>query len=529
MRPEERGSPSLDKRCILCKRTEETKTTGPLSCKQGIAAHQDCLLYASGIYCKNSPAFDDLFGFDVEDVEDEYKRGRKLKCYKCGLNGATAGCEVKSCRRSYHYPCAIEAHAKSVEDRQIGIFKLYCEKHNPHASSAEEGDAKVVSSTSGCKRSEMSQQDNSCRGSESDSETPTRRSLNRKRKYMDIYSSDSDETQSVIDPNLGPIESDQEDNTPPIDNMLCHNSETAVIECFDDGRDNKEPRQGVALASSGGCGDGGGEDEASRDSDSESQSLLLTEYCQENVPITVIADSGPSTESIAENSPDPCSPVAPSPADPALSNLDQSVSAPEQVVALHSNITILPNPPVPACPSLDSLPSDANGESSSVKEASCGDPSLKLERCASRNQPPVQMTDELPGCHVKHPCDNPLDLTAPEGCLMAHVQGGKPVDQVAVSNSSAALFWRRCNEVGCTQAIFTELTRQLTNLAERVQNQHATQQDYAVSLRILEASGKLPAIFRQMEQDFEDQEIQLQRKKEALRDAKAVLDQNQFS
>ncbi|XP_060785208.1 uncharacterized protein phf11 isoform X6 [Neoarius graeffei] len=475
MRPEERGSPSLDKRCILCKRTEETKTTGPLSCKQGIAAHQDCLLYASGIYCKNSPAFDDLFGFDVEDVEDEYKRGRKLKCYKCGLNGATAGCEVKSCRRSYHYPCAIEAHAKSVEDRQIGIFKLYCEKHNPHASSAEEGDAKVVSSTSGCKRSEMSQQDNSCRGSESDSETPTRRSLNRKRKYMDIYSSDSDETQSVIDPNLGPIESDQEDNTPPIDNMLCHNSETAVIECFDDGRDNKEPRQ------------------------------------------------------VAENSPDPCSPVAPSPADPALSNLDQSVSAPEQVVALHSNITILPNPPVPACPSLDSLPSDANGESSSVKEASCGDPSLKLERCASRNQPPVQMTDELPGCHVKHPCDNPLDLTAPEGCLMAHVQGGKPVDQVAVSNSSAALFWRRCNEVGCTQAIFTELTRQLTNLAERVQNQHATQQDYAVSLRILEASGKLPAIFRQMEQDFEDQEIQLQRKKEALRDAKAVLDQNQFS
>lgn len=59
---------------------------------------------------------------------------------------------------------------------------------------------------------------------------------------------------------------------------------------------------------------------------------------------------------------------------------------------------------------------------------------------------------------------------------MAHVEFCEPVGHVGVSDSGAALFWRRCNEVGCTEDIFTELTRQLTCLAERVQNRHATQQ-----------------------------------------------------
>lgn len=42
--------------------------------------------------------------------------------------------------------------------------------------------------------------------------------LKRLNKSTVLFS--SDETQSEIDPNLGPIESDHEDNTPPIDNMV---------------------------------------------------------------------------------------------------------------------------------------------------------------------------------------------------------------------------------------------------------------------------------------------------------------------
>lgn len=38
----------------------------------------DLQLYSAGLICENSPEFDDLFGFSVEDVENEVKRGRKL-------------------------------------------------------------------------------------------------------------------------------------------------------------------------------------------------------------------------------------------------------------------------------------------------------------------------------------------------------------------------------------------------------------------------------------------------------------------
>lgn len=115
--------------CVLCQRAEETKTTGALSTKDDVTAHQNCLLFASGICCRDSPEFDDLFGFSTEDVSDEVKRGSKLPCHYCKKKGATAGCEVKRCKKSYHYPCAVEDGAKTDEDADKGRYGLYCLKH----------------------------------------------------------------------------------------------------------------------------------------------------------------------------------------------------------------------------------------------------------------------------------------------------------------------------------------------------------------------------------------------------------------
>nr|XP_057937547.1 uncharacterized protein phf11 isoform X6 [Doryrhamphus excisus] len=87
-------------------------------------------LFSSGIYCKDSPQFDDLFGFSVEDVETEVKRGNKLKCAKCKKSGATVGCEVDKCKRCYHYPCAIEVGAEPVVDDNRGEYVLFCFEHS---------------------------------------------------------------------------------------------------------------------------------------------------------------------------------------------------------------------------------------------------------------------------------------------------------------------------------------------------------------------------------------------------------------
>uniref|UniRef100_A0A4W6D2C0 PHD-type domain-containing protein n=1 Tax=Lates calcarifer TaxID=8187 RepID=A0A4W6D2C0_LATCA len=115
--------------CVLCQRSEETEITGALSTKDEVTAHQNCLLFSSGIYCQNSPEFDDLFGFSVEDVMKEVKRGGKLTCNKCKRKGATAGCEVGRCKKSYHYPCAIQEGAKAIEEPGEGKYELLCFKH----------------------------------------------------------------------------------------------------------------------------------------------------------------------------------------------------------------------------------------------------------------------------------------------------------------------------------------------------------------------------------------------------------------
>lgn len=47
-------------------------------------------------------------GETVKNLKAEVARAAKLKCSKCGLRGAGLGCFVKSCRKSYHVPCAIE-------------------------------------------------------------------------------------------------------------------------------------------------------------------------------------------------------------------------------------------------------------------------------------------------------------------------------------------------------------------------------------------------------------------------------------
>lgn len=44
----------------------------------------------------------------VENLKEELARGTKLKCSRCGQKGAALGCYMRSCRRTYHVPCAMQ-------------------------------------------------------------------------------------------------------------------------------------------------------------------------------------------------------------------------------------------------------------------------------------------------------------------------------------------------------------------------------------------------------------------------------------
>ncbi|KAG8524733.1 Histone-lysine N-methyltransferase SETDB2 [Galemys pyrenaicus] len=92
--------------CALCPKDHEYSVLY-FAQSENIAAHENCLLYSSALVeCEDLESHNDDRSFDVESVKKEIYRGRKLTCKFCGKKGATVGCEVKTCPRSYHYFCA---------------------------------------------------------------------------------------------------------------------------------------------------------------------------------------------------------------------------------------------------------------------------------------------------------------------------------------------------------------------------------------------------------------------------------------
>ncbi|KAK6286497.1 hypothetical protein POUND7_012676 [Theobroma cacao] len=99
--------------CGFCQSSRISEATGPMLhyangkpvtgdaafCSNVIHVHSSCIEWAPQVY---------YVGESVKNLKAELARGAKLKCSRCGLKGAALGCYMKSCRRSYHFPCAKE-------------------------------------------------------------------------------------------------------------------------------------------------------------------------------------------------------------------------------------------------------------------------------------------------------------------------------------------------------------------------------------------------------------------------------------
>ncbi|XP_064229657.1 PHD finger protein 11 isoform X1 [Aotus nancymaae] len=120
----------MEKRtCALCPKDVEYNILY-FAQSENIAAHENCLLYSSGLveYEDHDPLNLDR-SFDVESVKKEIQRGRKLKCTFCHKRGATVGCDLKACNKNYHFFCAKKDHAVPKSDGARGIYKLFCQQH----------------------------------------------------------------------------------------------------------------------------------------------------------------------------------------------------------------------------------------------------------------------------------------------------------------------------------------------------------------------------------------------------------------
>ncbi|XP_055727575.1 uncharacterized protein LOC129816752 isoform X5 [Salvelinus fontinalis] len=91
------------------------------------------------------------------------------------------------------------------------------------------------------------------------------------------------------------------------------------------------------------------------------------------------------------------------------------------------------------------------------------------------------------------------------------------------SMSPAAQFFRKCHQAGCIQLIFSEFSSRLNIITERISSQQASEEDFNLTLKVLEASGMLPEIFAKRDQEMEKRLKDLQRETEAVRTARSAM------
>lgn len=110
-------------------------------------------LFSSGTVQLTTTSRAEFGNFDVKTVIQEIKRGKRMvgrylynhisfrefnywlknnrpfvflfsqKCTLCSQLGATIGCEIKACVKTYHYHCGLQDKAKYIENMARGIYK----------------------------------------------------------------------------------------------------------------------------------------------------------------------------------------------------------------------------------------------------------------------------------------------------------------------------------------------------------------------------------------------------------------------
>ncbi|KAL8468583.1 hypothetical protein ACS0TY_031684 [Phlomoides rotata] len=98
-------------RCAFCQSFEESEASGIMvhylngklvaddhdARKNAIHVHKSCAEWAPNVYFE---------GDNIVNLDTELSRSRRIRCCCCGIKGAALGCYEKSCRKSFHVPCA---------------------------------------------------------------------------------------------------------------------------------------------------------------------------------------------------------------------------------------------------------------------------------------------------------------------------------------------------------------------------------------------------------------------------------------
>ncbi|KAM9787488.1 G2/M phase-specific E3 ubiquitin-protein ligase isoform X1 [Syngnathus typhle] len=135
--------------CVLCRRCEDDPALfgDKFTLREdNISVHYFCLLTSCGVYQRGNDS-EGVLGFLVDDIKREVRRSAQLTCCACRKKGACVGCNVKSCRKTVHFPCGRNSGFVSQFAQN---FPSYCPNHSPSQSASVSSNPSPPQSCSVC-------------------------------------------------------------------------------------------------------------------------------------------------------------------------------------------------------------------------------------------------------------------------------------------------------------------------------------------------------------------------------------------
>ncbi|XP_074604727.1 uncharacterized protein LOC141858020 [Brevipalpus obovatus] len=118
---------------LCCSSRYDELYLGPKFQLDDLVAHYFCLLFACNLTEKDQEGVK-IHGFLKEDIIEEIKRAKRLRCVFCKRMGAASGCCERSCRVTFHYPCGLD---NEILSKFKDSYDMHCSKHRPCQTSLE--------------------------------------------------------------------------------------------------------------------------------------------------------------------------------------------------------------------------------------------------------------------------------------------------------------------------------------------------------------------------------------------------------
>ncbi|XP_047200795.1 G2/M phase-specific E3 ubiquitin-protein ligase isoform X4 [Girardinichthys multiradiatus] len=135
--------------CVLCRCSDDDPAMfgEKVTVKEHkFSVHYFCLLTSCGVYQRGEEN-EGVFGFLLDDINQEIRRAARLTCFGCKKKGACIGCNVRSCRKVVHFPCG---RKQKFITQFSEMFPSYCQDHSPTQTLCVDSDFSLPQSCSIC-------------------------------------------------------------------------------------------------------------------------------------------------------------------------------------------------------------------------------------------------------------------------------------------------------------------------------------------------------------------------------------------